>query len=205
MYYTIYKTTNKINQKQYIGMHQTNDLNDGYMGSGKLLKRAIDKYGLDAFIHEILYVFDNHEQMVSKEKELVTEEWCKRKDTYNIRKGGKGGFTVYHASKGRKSTDKILLDKYTVTNPSQLTHVRILRRKRFKKWHKEGLFKYSNFRGKKHTEETKMKIGIKNSKNQTGIGNSQFGTMWITNGTENKKIKKVDIIPEGWYKGRKMN
>lgn len=37
-----------------------------------------------------------------------------------------------------------------------------------------------------------------------GEKNSQFGSMWITNGTENKKIKKVDIIPEGWYKGRKM-
>jgi hypothetical protein len=38
---------------------------------------------------------------------------------------------------------------------------------------------------------------------QRGKKNSQFGTMWITNGQENKKIKKdVDIIPERWYKGR---
>jgi hypothetical protein len=37
-----------------------------------------------------------------------------------------------------------------------------------------------------------------------GSKNSQFGTMWITNGIENKKIKKdLDIIPEGWYKGRR--
>jgi hypothetical protein len=58
------------------------------------------------------------------------------------------------------------------------------------------------FVDKQHSEESKKKIGIKNSKNQIGMGNSQFGTMWITNNFENKKIKKNDNIPEGWKKGR---
>lgn len=57
--------------------------------------------------------------------------------------------------------------------------------------------------GKKHSIETKNKIGIKNSKNQKGEKNSQFGTSWVTNGVENKKIKNVDQIPDGWVKGRK--
>jgi hypothetical protein len=58
--------------------------------------------------------------------------------------------------------------------------------------------------GKTHLDETKKKIGEANSK-MIGDKNSQFGPMWITNGQENKKIKKeVDIIPEGWYKGRKI-
>ena len=52
--------------------------------------------------------------------------------------------------------------------------------------------------GKTHSDKTKQKMSLA----QTGQQNSQFGTMWITNGTENKKIKKVDNIPEGWYKGR---
>lgn len=43
-----------------------------------------------------------------------------------------------------------------------------------------------------------------NLSNQFSENNSQYGTMWITNGSENKKIKKVDTIPEGWYKGRKV-
>ncbi len=58
--------------------------------------------------------------------------------------------------------------------------------------------------GRKHKEETKRKIGLINSKKQRGKNNSQFGTIWITNGKENKKIKKEEVIPEGWYKGRKI-
>jgi hypothetical protein len=54
------------------------------------------------------------------------------------------------------------------------------------------------------SKETKTKIGEANSFRQKGSKNSQFGTMWITNGIENKKIKKdLDNIPEGWYKGRR--
>ena len=71
MVYTIYKVTNKINGKCYIGKHQTDDINDGYMGSGKLIKQAIRKYGLDNFSKEILFIFDNEDDMNVKERELV--------------------------------------------------------------------------------------------------------------------------------------
>ena len=74
---------------------------------------------------------------------------------------------------------------------------------RFKENWKNGIFKYVDYwTGRKHREDSKNKIGEKNSKNQKGIKNSQYGTMWITNGIENKKIKKNDIIPIGWNLGR---
>ena len=43
---------------------------------------------------------------------------------------------------------------------------------------------------------------MRKTKNK-GSNNSQYGTMWITNGVDNKKIRKEDVMPEGWYKGRK--
>jgi hypothetical protein len=92
MFYTIYRITNKINGKIYVGKHQTKDLNDVYMGSGKNLRNAIKKYGIENFEKEILFQFDNEDDMNAKEAELVTEEFCLRKDTYNLCPGGKGGW-----------------------------------------------------------------------------------------------------------------
>ena len=94
MFYTVYKTTNTVNGKYYIGMHQTNDLNDSYLGSGKILKQAIKKYGAENFSKEILYVFDNEQEMRDKEKELVVIS----EDTYNLCDGGKGGFGYLNRS-----------------------------------------------------------------------------------------------------------
>jgi hypothetical protein len=91
MHYILYKTINLINGKEYTGIHQTDELNDGYLGSGKLLLQAIKKHGRQNFKRVILEQFDTVEQMVQKEIEIVTEEYCKREDTYNIMPGGKWG------------------------------------------------------------------------------------------------------------------
>lgn len=91
MKYTIYKITNILNNKFYIGKHQTMDENDSYYGSGKAIKEAILKYGKENFIKEVLFTFDNEVEMNLKEKELITEEFVNRKDTYNIGVGGEGG------------------------------------------------------------------------------------------------------------------
>ena len=91
MIYYIYKITNLCNGKTYIGMHRTKNLDDGYMGSGKLLKAAIKKYGKENFRKDILETFDNEEDMVLKEQELVTDEFILSEDNYNIMPGGKFG------------------------------------------------------------------------------------------------------------------
>lgn len=90
-YYTIYQITNLVNGKIYIGVHQTDDLDDGYMGSGRRLKDAIKKYGWNQFKKEYIHTdLADMRMMYVREKEIVNEDFILRKDTYNIQLGGTG-------------------------------------------------------------------------------------------------------------------
>jgi hypothetical protein len=210
MFYTIYKTTNRLNGKYYIGKHQTKVLNDEYMGSGKLLKRAIEKYGKENFTKEILHIFETEEEMNTKEKELVIVS----EETYNLNEGGYGGFG-YINSKGlnngkrspeseerrTKKISKILKEIYnTESGKLKMKEISTKGQQRLKELYPEGIWK-----GKKHSEETKKLIGSKNSINQQGSKNSQYGTCWVTNGKENKKIKREELdnyMKLGYNRGR---
>jgi len=88
MFHTIYKTTNTVNGKIYIGAHSTMDPHDRYLGSGAELRKDIELLGYKVFIKEILHVFDTEEEMKKKERELVTPEFCLREDVYNKNRGG---------------------------------------------------------------------------------------------------------------------
>ena len=89
-YHVVYKTTNTVNNKIYVGLHSTNNINDKYIGSGYALKDAINKYGKSKFKKEILYVFNNRREARNMEASIVDKEFCKRKDTYNLAEGGMG-------------------------------------------------------------------------------------------------------------------
>jgi hypothetical protein len=201
-YHYIYKTTNIVNGKYYIGMHSTNNLEDGYIGSGKRLWYSIQKYGRENFNCEILEMLPNRVSLKQREKELVNEQLLKDKLCMNIVYGGGGG---YISPDGCKKGGSNMLKKMWKDENFRENQI-----KRISDWAKEmwadGKFKYKdNWTGKKHTLETIEKM--KTSKIGHGIGgkNSQFGTCWITNGVENQKIKKEDLIPEGWMLGRCMN
>ena len=105
--YTIYKITNITNGKIYIGSHITTNLDDGYMGSGSNIKLDIKKYGLANFKKDILFVFENKEDMINKEIEIVNEEFIEREDTYNIIKGG-GFFCTEGVFQSKIIMDKLL-------------------------------------------------------------------------------------------------
>lgn len=89
----IYKITNSINNKIYIGRHSTNNINDGYMGSGKILKEELKLFDRKNFKKEILFDFDNPEEMIAKEIELLTANFVNRDDNYNLGSGQGGLFT----------------------------------------------------------------------------------------------------------------
>lgn len=90
-YYYLYKVTDLITDDIYIGVHETENLDDGYLGSGKRITNSIRKYGKSRFDKEILEFFDNATDMYLREAEIVTEEFCSRKDVLNMSPGGFGG------------------------------------------------------------------------------------------------------------------
>jgi len=213
IFYTIYKITNIINQKYYIGKHKTLDLNDGYMGSGKLIKKAIAKYGIENFKKEILFVFTTEEEMNKKETELVVI--CK--ESYNICEGGKGGFSYINKNKLNiyGNNGKTGYGGENLFTASYSCKDAMIDQNRYDSWiskisksMKEKLRdgKITNgFKGKTHSAKTKKKMKEDRRGWQTGIKNSQYGTMWITNGLTNMKIKKSDLdkyLKEGYRKGR---
>ncbi len=206
MHYIVYKTTNQVNGKFYIGTHKTVDLNDDYLGSGKYLKYAIKKYGVDNFKKEILFVFDNPEAMFAKEAEIVTEEFLSENNTYNLKKGGEGGFDFLNSEKYKNPTHEkehymMMTERRKKIFPNGVFFNRTHNQKAKKKISnaKKG---QQSFLGKSHSEETKKIIGQKNSKHQIGSKNSQYGTCWITDGRFNKKISINDKLPDGWKRGR---
>ena len=209
----LYKTTCLITGRFYIGIHSTNNLEDGYMGSGKRLRYSIRKYGKENHDKKILEFFDSRESLAKKENELVNENLLKDKLCMNIVYGGNGGYiSQIGVKKGRKIADEILYKKYgedfkSIISKNYYDNLTSDDRKKLnekiKKGQKECGYDFGKtFKGKKHKEESKRKIGLSNSIKQKGEKNSQFGTCWITNGTENKKIKKGDTIPNGWRLGR---
>jgi hypothetical protein len=201
-YHFIYKIINIINEKYYIGMHSTNNLDDGYMGSGYRIRRSIKKYGENNFKREIIEFLPDRSSLKEREKELVNENLLKDPMCMNLCVGGEGG-NISKEGVSRGGTN--MLKKMWKNDEWRKKQIEKIKN-RTKELHQKG--KYKNFRfdwtGKKHKEDTKLIIGLKNSIKQKGENNSQYGTMWITNGIENKKIKKESEIPQGWKIGRNL-
>lgn len=193
MFYIIYKITNLVNNKIYIGKHKTDNLNDSYMGSGKLIQKAINKYSIENFKKEILYIFNNEKDMIDKEAYIVNEGFIKRPDTYNIETGGGGGdFTAALAKFKQLLEDpgwhKQYKDKMqkVVKDPKRCEKAS-KSLKRYYETH-DGAMK-----GKHHTEETKRKMReiAKNNQRQKGKNNSMYGKRWISHPVT-KEVKLIN-------------
>ena len=108
--YIVYKTTNLINNKIYIGVHHIiEDRPDYYLGTGRLILSAIKKYGKENFKRETLFEFDTEKEAFEKESEMVNEEFLKRSDVYNLVLGGRGG--TIHTEETRKKISEANLNR----------------------------------------------------------------------------------------------
>ena len=150
--------------KYYIGMHSTDNLDDGYFGSGSLLSRSIKKHGRENHIKEILEYLPSREALKLREKEFVSEEILGDKLCMNLKLGGDGGFDhlntpamrhqkVLAAKKGREAFGKKLRE-----DPDFAKRFGEMSAATFKAAHAAGKIKYDTFTGRKHSEETKQKM-----------------------------------------------
>jgi hypothetical protein len=205
IFHYIYKTTNILNGKYYYGMHSTDNLEDGYLGSGKRLRRSINKHGAENHKTEILEFFSNRKALSEREKEIITLNEVAKEDCMNIAFGGEGGYLSLEGCKrGGINSIKIHQLRYN-TDEEYRNYVTEKRKEEIEKRKSAGTFKtwgdYYDWTGKHHSDETKKIMSLK-ANERTGNKNSQFGSCWITNGIENKKMKKFDTIPNGWNFGR---
>lgn len=110
--YLVYKTKNKLTNKEYIGVHKQEGIEfDGYLGSGYSLKLSIDKYGVENFIRETLYSFEDSRDAYLKESELVDEKYINRSDTYNISLGGSGAPSRLNSKESIEKRTKTYIER----------------------------------------------------------------------------------------------
>lgn len=196
-------------------MHKTANLDDDYMGSGKRLKHAIKKYGIENFKKEILYVFDNEEDMKDKEKELVVLNEM----SYNLCEGGKGGFSYINKTRDHHKHNLNIAKKRTYKEPNLISwNSSELKSELSRKTHENGKLSHLYIGNRPDTEEIRKKANspeamkkrketYDKNKHQQGDKNSQYGTCWVTNGIDNKKVSKNDVdrwLTLGYNKGRKV-
>lgn len=178
--YCIYKITNLINNKTYVGQHKYKKLNDNYFGSGVLIKQAIKKYGKENFTKEILEAnIETVELANDFEQMYILFERAKGKAEYNVASGGFG-------TKGCAPWNK---GKQNVYSEEQL--------KRLSESHK----------GYKHTSEQKRKISEANKgrnfsdESKRKMSESRKGIIFSEETKKKLSEAKKGSIP--WNKGKK--
>ena len=181
----------------YVGCHQTNNLDDGYLGSGKYLKRAIKKYGSKNFKFEILHSVSSKEEMFVLERSIVNESLINDPLSYNLKIGGSGGNPgIIGAFKGKTHSEETK-EKQRQASLKQIVS-------------DETRKKLSMNNAMKNNPEIRKKV----SKSLTGrtqsdehrkrVADANLGKILVNNGIIAKRIPKDELemyVKIGWIKG----
>jgi len=184
-YHFIYKTTNLINNRYYIGLHSTDNLDDGYLGSGTYLNRAIKKYGKPNFKREILEFHKSRKDVILREKELVTLLEVQDVNCMNMVRGGQSVEIITHTGETRRKMSEVRKGK----TKSKEWRENMSKSHTGKKMSPEMCKKMSEIaKNRIYSEETRRKMSeshrgyqseeskLKISKANSGEKNGQFGT-----------------------------
>lgn len=205
--------TNLINGKFYYGMHSCHcddHLKCKYKGSGTRLWHSKNKHGIENFKIEHLNFFDSRKELAQYEKDFVTLDFIKVNQPLcmNMKPGGEGGLCneehqiAFNVGGNKAFSEKLKNDPEFKKNFGDLTAKS--NSNRFANGDKSFSCDWT---GKTHKPETIDKIKASCSIAQSGEKNSQFGSKWINNGIEAKKIQFSEMesyIKNGWKIGRKL-
>ena len=201
MKHYIYKTTNLINGKTYIGKHSSQNIEtDNYLGSGKILKKAIKKYGRENFIRQILYQFDSQNQALQKQIQIVDQQFVKQEDTYNITCGGYGSW--YHTKELIPVKDEFSNNLLVKGNDPRILSGQL------KSIFKSTVWITNGECNKRIKNDSLIPIGWWKGRKMSldylkGQNNPTRNKIWINNGKQERRIEKDRKIPSGWERGRK--
>ena len=214
-FHYIYKIT-RFDGKYYIGMHSTDDLDDGYFGSGQLLWKSIKKHGKEKHLKQILEFLPSRRELKTRERELVNEEIMNDPLCMNLKLGGEGGWD-HITSKQQRENSKRGNAKMRVlrqTNAEWAAKESASRSASLKSQYDSGrkvagaALIVSEMQKRANTPEAieKRKATFQARSHQKGEKNSQFGVKRIGINKDGK-IKKVlpeqlqTYLEDGWKKG----
>lgn len=206
-YHYIYRTTCLITGKFYVGMHSTDNLEDGYLGSGKILGYSRQKYGDENHVREILEMLPSREALKLREKEIVNEELLANPLNINLKYGGDGGWDhkpgipihQQNVDVMRRARLAAETKRHRMKNPdyANALHQKISR----------AMNGNNNWEGKSHSTETKDKMSASMRGRYDGKNNPSFGSCWVTNGIKPIKIKQEQLeeyLTNGYSRGRRL-
>lgn len=199
MWHFIYKTTRIHDGSFYVGMHSTEDLNDGYLGSGILISASVKKHGSKNHIREILEMHPSREALEAREIEVITDALLRNPKCMNLVSGEQGGFRhtpetkskISSALLGKKQSDDTRKKKSIARAGKSVKGLKGLN------WFNDGT-RDAKFREcpdgwmkgrlKRDTVEARLKKGL-----------AVKNTMWVNDGAV---CKRLSYCPDGFVKGR---
>lgn len=198
MYGYVYLTTNLVNGKQYIGQKKSDRfLAEKYLGSGVILLKAIQKYGYDNFVVELLNTAENSNELDALEIKYIDIYRKQGASLYNIADGGytTGGYL------GNTTKDKIWVnngENHIMIDSSELDDY-------LAAGYVRGSLNTKGYVWVTKNEETRHipKYMLQQYLNAGyRLGRNKSGKFWVTNGVENLFLNSNEVVPEGFRRGR---
>ena len=213
-FYYLYEIQDLVNGKIYVGVHQTDRMDDGYMGSGTALKRAVKERGVEHFRKKVLAYFTSAEDMYKAEAQIVNDDFLLREDVYNLVVGGHGsGFSpsanerrsrlLAENADWRASYVAKLSQAYRFDPCRSAKALATCRHNKLGAAFNDAIRSEMNLRSRSAASRAKRCETFSRTGHQQGSKNSCYGKRWVTNGVVSRLVRAEEELEAGWSYGRR--